>query len=93
MKLSKLNKPLEITFKEMLNLMNQCDIVEKQSSHKIQTRSNDNDNDDNIDDTFMNRQFPNNPFSLLSGIIPGMTKGNMARLYIDWKNSIRYFPI
>jgi len=81
-KLSKINKPLEITFKEMLNLMNQCEIVEKQSQHKIQVRSNDDDKDA----TFINRQFPNNPFSLFSGIIPG-TKwcgtGDIATTFSD----------
>lgn len=60
--LSKINKPLEIKFKEMLNLMNQCEVVEKQNNHKIQTRSNDREDEE----TFMNRQYP-----LFSGIVPG----------------------
>lgn len=55
----------------MLNLMEQCDLVDKQSAHIIQTRSNDDDEDEASMQTFMNRQFPNNPFSLFSGILPG----------------------
>lgn len=56
----------------MLNLMKQCDIVEKQAAHKIQTRSNNDDVDDgDAKATFINRQFPNSPLSLFSGIIPG----------------------
>lgn len=61
--LSKINKPLEIKFKEMLNLMKQCEVVEKQNNHNIQTRSNDQEEEE----TFMNRQYP-----LFSGIVPGM---------------------
>lgn len=56
--------------------MEKCDIVDRQEMHKIQTRSNADTKDekeaeDDDDDSFMNRQFPNNPFSLFSGIIPG----------------------
>lgn len=65
--LSKLNRPLEIQFKEMLNLMNQCDIVEKQNQKRITNRSTHEPNDE----TPKAFQFKNNPFSVFSGIIPG----------------------
>lgn len=102
--LSKINRPLEITFKEMLNLMGQCDIVDRQSTHKIQTRSNDEtdeDEDDIYEATFMNRQFPNSPFSLFSGIIPGecivsssvrrILEGEISRWFIDDRKDIFAF--
>lgn len=57
--------------------MNQCEIVEKQSQHKIQVRSNDDDDDA----TFINRQFPNNPFSLFSGIVPGRWWNVLSSLF------------
>lgn len=65
--LSKINRPFEIKFNEMLNLMNQCDIVEKQTQKRIGHRSTDKSRKDDKN-TF---QFTNNPFSLFSGILPG----------------------
>lgn len=65
--LSKINRPLEIKFNEMLNLMNQCDIVEKQNQKRIENRSTDKSRKDDTN-TF---QFSTNPFSLFSGILPG----------------------
>lgn len=64
--------------------MKQCDIVEKQASHKIQTRSNDNDDvvDGDAKATFINRQFPNSPLSLFSGIIPGELKVKKMQNYL-----------
>lgn len=68
----------------MLNLMNQCDIVEKQNKRRIESRSVEPD--DGGEKNFLNRQFKNNPFSLFSGIIPG-TKwcgtGDIATTYSD----------
>lgn len=66
--LSKINRPLEIKFAEMLNLMNQCDIVEKQHQKRHGNRNTSKSNDDN------SFQFKNNPFSLFSGILPGNLK-------------------
>lgn len=65
--LSKINRPLEIKFNEMLNLMNQCDIVEKQNV-KRNERRNAKPSDEDSSTAF---QFKNNPFSVFSGIIPG----------------------
>lgn len=80
--LSKLNRPLEIQFKEMLTLMNQCDIVERQNQKRIINRSTHKLNDE----TPKAFQFKNNPFSVFSGIIPG-TKwcgtGDIATTYRD----------
>lgn len=80
--LSKINRPLEIQFKDMLQLMNQCDIVEKQNEKRNQRR-NTLPADDDSSRVF---QFKNNPFSVFSGIIPG-TKwcgtGDIATTYND----------
>lgn len=66
--LSKINRPLEIKFAEMLHLMNQCDIVEKQHHKRHGNRNTSKANDDN------SYQFKSNPFSLFSGILPGNFK-------------------
>lgn len=80
--LSHLNRPLEIEFKEMLTLMNQCDIVEKQNQKRMNNRRTHQSNDE----TPKAFQFKNNPFSVFSGIIPG-TKwcgtGDIATTYSD----------
>ncbi|XP_031634048.1 uncharacterized protein LOC116347555 [Contarinia nasturtii] len=80
--LSKLNRPFEIQFKEMLELMNQCDIVEKQNLKRNERRNISPSNGD----TSKSFQFKNNPFSVFSGIIPG-TKwcgtGDIATTYSD----------
>lgn len=65
--LSKINRPYEIDFKEMLDLMHKCDIVEKQNL-KRKDRPNANPSDENASKAF---EFKNNPFSVFSGIIPG----------------------
>lgn len=66
----------------MLNLMNQCDIVEKQNMKRNERRNAKPPNDD----TSKAFQFKNNPFSVFSGIIPG-TKwcgtGDIATTYSD----------
>lgn len=83
--LSKINRPLEIQFNEMLNLMNQCDIVEKQNM-KRNKRRNTNTQPPIDEGTSKAFQFKNNPFSVFSGIIPG-TKwcgtGDIATSYND----------
>lgn len=91
--MSKINRPLEIQFKEMLNLMNQCDIVEKQNMKRNQRRNvrPSSSTDDNTSKAF---QFKNNPFSVFSGIIPG-TKwcgtGDIATTYSDLGKLISSF--
>lgn len=81
--LSKINRPLEIQFKEMLKLMNQCDIVEKQNMKRNDRRHAKPAEEDVSRASF---QFKNNPFSVFSGIIPG-TKwcgtGDIAGTYSD----------
>lgn len=66
--LSAINKPLEITFKDMVKLMNQCDIVEKQNELNRQPHLS---KEQRSVDGGGAGLFPQNPFSLLSGIIPG----------------------
>lgn len=68
-KLSTINKPLEITFKDMVKLMNQCDIVEKQNEINRQPHLSKEQRSVDGAGTSL---FPQNPFSLLSGIVPGM---------------------
>lgn len=68
-KLSTINKPLEITFKDMVKLMNQCDIVEKQNEINRQPHLSKEQRSVDEGGTGL---FPQNPFSLLSGIVPGM---------------------
>ncbi|KAJ6637658.1 Phospholipase A2 isozymes PA3A/PA3B/PA5 [Pseudolycoriella hygida] len=82
-RLSSINKPLEITFKDMVKLMGQCDIVEKQNELNRQPFLSKEQRSVNDEDTSL---FPQNPFSLLSGIVPG-TKwcgtGDIASSYSD----------
>lgn len=82
--LSQINRPLEIKFDEMLNLMNQCDIVDKQNRKRNDSRTVPNE--ERQDSSFLKRQIKNNPFSVFSGIIPG-TKwcgtGDIAATYSD----------
>lgn len=71
----------------MLNLMNQCDIVERQNQKRNEfQREGSGEKDEDEGDTFLNRQFKNNPFSVFSGILPG-TKwcgtGDIAATYRD----------
>lgn len=81
--LSKINRPLEIQFKEMLKLMNQCDIVEKQNLKRNDRHYVKPAEEDVSRASF---QFKNNPFSVFSGILPG-TKwcgtGDIAATYGD----------
>lgn len=64
----------------MLNLMQQCDIIEKQNHKRNERRTTKPVDDDS------SRVFKNNPFSVFSGIIPG-TKwcgtGDIATTYSD----------
>lgn len=82
-KLSSINKPLEITFKDMVKLMNQCDIVDKQNE---MNRHPHLSKEQRSVDGGGAGLFPQNPFSLLSGIVPG-TKwcgtGDIATSYSD----------
>lgn len=67
--LSKLNKPLEITFQEILKLMRQCEQVDK-----INEKSQRRNRGEIIKEQNTNLQssiFPKSPLSLLNGIIPG----------------------
>lgn len=79
----------------MLNLMNQCDIVEKQNMKRNERRNAKPSNDDG-DDTSKAFQFKNNPFSVFSGIIPG-TKwcgtGDIAATYSDLGKQIRHYTL
>lgn len=52
----------------MLRLMNQCDIVDKQNKHRVESRSVDEADDEHKS---VNRQLKSNPFSVFSGIFPG----------------------
>lgn len=89
-KLSSINKPLEITFKEMIQLMNQCDIVDKQWQHAQLSQTYGGSgggqlsNADSLSSGTSSSIFPQNPLSLFSGIIPG-TKwcgtGDIASTY------------
>ncbi|XP_004523927.1 uncharacterized protein LOC101450118 [Ceratitis capitata] len=90
--LSKYNRPLRITFDEMLKLMNQCERVDK-LTYSSRSRgksidvsaSNDSSTNNGVSNLAANI-FPKSPFSLLSGIIPG-TKwcgtGDIAETYSD----------
>uniref|UniRef100_A0A336LL42 Phospholipase A2 n=1 Tax=Culicoides sonorensis TaxID=179676 RepID=A0A336LL42_CULSO len=89
-KLSKINRPLEIGFKDMIKLMYQCELIDKadEKSNQYSDNSAESQNDQAIQEsrsTFFNNQaFPS--ISLLSGIIPG-TKwcgtGDIAKDYHD----------
>lgn len=66
-KLSSINRPLEITFQDMVKLMSQCQLIDSQYAKQNLSRSNDVAEPNTNTKTF----FQNNPFSLFSGIIPG----------------------
>lgn len=70
----------------MLNLMNQCDIVERQNHKRNEAQAVNDTTDESNGNNFLNRQFKSNPFSLFSGILPG-TKwcgtGDIATTYTD----------
>ncbi|XP_055370917.1 uncharacterized protein LOC129605285 [Condylostylus longicornis] len=78
--LAKLNRPLEISFKEMLKLMDQCDTIDKMHAEAMIRRTNQNKD---VETTGI---IPSSPFVIFSGIIPG-TKwcgaGDVARNYYD----------
>ncbi|XP_036341636.1 phospholipase A2 hemilipin-like [Rhagoletis pomonella] len=93
--LSKYNRPLRITFDEMLKLMNQCERVDKLTyasrnrAKAIDVNTNNDSSANNNNNGVTNLAaniFPKSPFSLLSGIIPG-TKwcgtGDIAETYSD----------
>lgn len=71
-KLSKINRPLKITFKDMIKLMYQCELIDK-ADEKSNQYSEEPQNDQAIQESrsglFDNQAFPS--ISLLSGIIPG----------------------
>ncbi|XP_017487901.1 PREDICTED: uncharacterized protein LOC108376224 [Rhagoletis zephyria] len=78
--LSKYNRPLRITFDEMLKLMNQCERVDKLTyasrnrAKAIDVNTNNDSSANNNNNGVTNLAaniFPKSPFSLLSGIIPG----------------------
>lgn len=79
--LSKINRPLEIKFKEMLKLMNQCEQVDKYNSRSRKAKT-----DQLSTTTPPTNLFQKNPLSIFSGIIPG-TKwcgtGDIAETYSD----------
>lgn len=68
----------------MLNLMSQCDIVERQNGKRIESRSVSNGGA--IQKAEAKPQIGSNPFAVFSGIIPG-TKwcgtGDIAATYSD----------
>lgn len=82
--LAQINRPLKIKFKEMLNLMSQCDIVDRQNRKRVDSRSVPHS--EVVVTANAKPQFKNNPFALFSGIIPG-TKwcgtGDIATTYSD----------
>lgn len=64
-----MNKPLKITFDEILKLMRQCEHVDK-----LNVKSQRRNRGDIIKEQDTNLQssiFPKSPLSLLNGIIPG----------------------
>ncbi|XP_039961656.1 uncharacterized protein LOC120775514 [Bactrocera tryoni] len=90
--LSKYNRPLRITFEEMLKLMNQCERVDKLTyasrnrGKSIDVSASNDSPANNGASNLAANIFPKSPFSLLSGIIPG-TKwcgtGDIAETYSD----------
>lgn len=64
-KLAELNRPLEISFNEMLKLMNQCEYVDKLHSETLLHRGTRNK------DVQSAGLMPSSPFVIFSGIIPG----------------------
>lgn len=87
--LSKINRPLEIQFKDMLNLMNQCDIVERQNL-KRNERSNVHPSKEDTSKSF---QFKNNPFSVFSGIIPGTKWCGTGDIATSYNDIGEWFPL
>ncbi|XP_063703588.1 uncharacterized protein LOC134833256 [Culicoides brevitarsis] len=87
-KLSKINRPLEISFKDMMKLMYQCELVDKAEQKTRDDYLEEMQSDQPIQESrgglFDNQAFPS--ISLLSGIIPG-TKwcgtGDIAKSYHD----------
>lgn len=71
-KLSKINRPLEISFKDMIKLMYQCELIDK-AEQKNNDFTDEPQNDQALQESrgslFDNQAFPS--ISLLSGIIPG----------------------
>ncbi|XP_073834236.1 uncharacterized protein [Musca autumnalis] len=87
--LSNYNRPLEITFEEMLKLMRQCERVDKltYASRNIgKSADSPSSTETNIALNLAANIFPKSPLSILSGIIPG-TKwcgtGDIAETYDD----------
>lgn len=69
-KLSAINRPLQISFKEMVQLMSQCEVVDKQTMLNSETEVGHS-----VDGATPGSSglFPQSPLSLFSGIIPGNT--------------------
>lgn len=74
--LSKINRPLEIKFDEMLKLMKQCERVDKLTYAARNTgksvESTASAAETNVALNLAANIFPKSPFSILSGIIPGI---------------------
>lgn len=74
--LSKYNRPLEITFEEMLKLMRQCEHVDKltfdarSTGKSVDVAATPTDATSNVA-LLASNIFPKSPLSILSGIIPG----------------------
>uniref|UniRef100_T1H0T4 Uncharacterized protein n=1 Tax=Megaselia scalaris TaxID=36166 RepID=T1H0T4_MEGSC len=66
--LSKLNKPLEITFEEMLKLMRQCEQIDKLNEKSKRKNRGEIIKEQNT--SLQGSIFPKSPLSLLNGIIP-----------------------
>ena len=75
--LSKINRPLEIKFHEMLKLMNQCERVDKltfagrHQGPSTDTALSTTNNQNSVALNLAANIFPKSPLSILSGIIPG----------------------
>lgn len=70
-KLSKINRPLEISFKDMIKLMYQCELIDK-NEEKNEPYAAALTSDQSVQESrssLFNNQFES--ISLLSGIIPG----------------------
>ncbi|XP_067639161.1 uncharacterized protein [Eurosta solidaginis] len=91
--LSQINRPMRITFDEMLKLMNQCEHVDKLTytsrnrakSIDVNSSTDSSTKEDSTTNLAANI-FPKSPFAIFSGIIPG-TKwcgtGDIAQTYSD----------
>jgi hypothetical protein len=63
---------LEISFREMLKLMTQCNMVDKENDVESKDITDKADSETDVDHQASKRGiFNTNPFSLFSGIIPG----------------------